>query len=168
MNSQRRSTRFLPTNNTEAEQLLMAFSPFDLTGKVALITGGNSGIGLGMAEGIAQAGGDVCIWGTNAAKNAAAAKQLAAHGTRISTSRCDVSDAGAVAQAFANALETHGRIDGRFANAGIGGGGRLSTKCRSKNGAVSWPSTWMASFIRSNTPQDICKNARKPVIRVAG
>ena len=38
-------------------------SPFDLTGRVALITGGNSGIGLGMAEGLAAHGADVAIWG---------------------------------------------------------------------------------------------------------
>ena len=56
----------------------MAFTPFDLTGKVALITGGNGGIGLGMALAVAQAGADVCIWGTNAGKNAAARAQLAA------------------------------------------------------------------------------------------
>ena len=45
---------------------------FDLSGKVALVTGGNGGIGLGMAEGLAAAGADLVIWGTNAAKNAAA------------------------------------------------------------------------------------------------
>ena len=50
----------------------MAYQPFDLTGKVALITGGNSGIGLGMARAIAEAGADIAIWGTNATKNAAA------------------------------------------------------------------------------------------------
>ena len=50
----------------------MAYKPFDLTGKVALVTGGNSGIGLGMADAMAQAGADVVIWGTNAGKNAAA------------------------------------------------------------------------------------------------
>ena len=49
---------------------------FDLSGHVALVTGGNSGIGLGMAEGLAQQGAAVAIWGTNPTKNAAAAEQL--------------------------------------------------------------------------------------------
>ena len=46
----------------------MTFQGFDLGGKVALITGGNSGIGLGMAEGLAAAGAAVCVWGTNEAE----------------------------------------------------------------------------------------------------
>ena len=46
----------------------MAYKLFDLSGKTALITGGNGGIGLGMAEALAQAGASVCIWGTNAEK----------------------------------------------------------------------------------------------------
>jgi NAD(P)-dependent dehydrogenase (short-subunit alcohol dehydrogenase family) len=49
---------------------------FDLNGKVALVTGGNGGIGLGMAEALAQAGADVCIWGRNAEKNQAAEHRL--------------------------------------------------------------------------------------------
>ena len=54
----------------------MAFNPFDLTGKAALVTGGNGGIGLGMAEGLAAAGCKVAIWGQNPGKNATAEEAL--------------------------------------------------------------------------------------------
>jgi NAD(P)-dependent dehydrogenase (short-subunit alcohol dehydrogenase family) len=99
----------------------MAFSAFDLSGRVALITGGNGGIGLGMAHGIAVAGGDVCIWGTNLDKNARAVEELSVHGTRVSARQCDVADEAAVERCFADTLEEFGRVDGCFANAGIGG-----------------------------------------------
>ena len=55
----------------------------DLRGKVALVTGGNGGIGLGMAEGLAKAGCDVVVWGSNPDKNAAAQKILEAHKVRV-------------------------------------------------------------------------------------
>ena len=70
----------------------MAYGPFDLSGKTALVTGGNGGIGLGMADAMAQSGANVCIWGTNAEKNAAALEQLLAHGTEVEAMICDVSD----------------------------------------------------------------------------
>jgi len=47
----------------------MANSTFDLTGKAALVTGGNGGIGLAMAEELARSGADICIWGQNEQKN---------------------------------------------------------------------------------------------------
>ena len=98
----------------------MAFQPFDLSGRVILITGGNGGIGLGMALGLAQAGAEVCIWGTNADKNAAALEELGQIGPKVSALLCNVADEADVASAFAQTLATHKRVDGCFANAGIG------------------------------------------------
>ena len=96
---------------------------FDLSGKVALVTGGNGGIGLGFAEGLAEHGAGVCIWGTNEDKNAAAKEQLLGYGGQVEALRCDVSDEGQVVEAFAKTVEAFGRVDSCFANAGVGGGG---------------------------------------------
>ena len=104
----------------------MAFRPFDLTGKVAVVTGGNSGIGLGMAEGLAAAGADVAIWGRKRDKNASAAEKLKAHGRRIEALEVDVSDEQAVVDAMAESLARLGRIDCCIANAGVGGGAPLA------------------------------------------
>jgi NAD(P)-dependent dehydrogenase (short-subunit alcohol dehydrogenase family) len=94
-------------------------SDFDLTGKVALVTGGNSGIGLGMAEGLARAGADVCIWGRTQARNEEARAKIAAHGHRAHAVVCDVGDPEQVEAAFAETIRELGKIDACFANAGV-------------------------------------------------
>jgi len=99
----------------------MAYAPFDLTGKVALVSGGNSGIGLGMAEALAEAGADVAIWGTSAAKNADAVAALARTGVRVHAEACDIGDEAAVDRAFAGTIAALGRVDACFANAGTYG-----------------------------------------------
>ena len=70
----------------------MAFNPFDLTGKAALITGANGGIGLGMAEGLAAAGCKVAVWGQNPEKNAKAKAALEAYGGQVLVQAVDVND----------------------------------------------------------------------------
>ena len=100
----------------------MAFTPFDLTGKVALVTGGNGGIGLGMAEGLAAAGAKVAIWGQNPAKNAEAEQVLTALGGEVLVQSVDVTSEQAVVEGVAGVIERFGRLDFCAANAGIGGG----------------------------------------------
>ncbi|MEE8422858.1 MAG: SDR family NAD(P)-dependent oxidoreductase, partial [Dehalococcoidia bacterium] len=90
---------------------------------VALITGGNGGIGLGMAQALADAGAGVCIWGRNEEKNAAALEALRASGSDVLALRCDIAEEEQVEQAFQATLDHFGKVDGCFANAGIGGGG---------------------------------------------
>lgn len=101
----------------------MGYPALGLGGKTALITGGNSGIGLGMAEALAQAGAAVCIWGTSEEKNAAALARLRSRGGRAQALRCDVSDEMAVDRAFADTVSALGRVDACFVNAGVSGRG---------------------------------------------
>lgn len=101
----------------------MPYSGFSLEGKVALITGGNDGIGLGIATALAQAGSDVCIWGRDDRKNAAARDKLGSFGKRVLALQCDVSDEEQVEECFAATVSTLGHVDSCFANAGIFGEG---------------------------------------------
>lgn len=99
----------------------MAQNLFDLTGKVALVTGANSGLGLAMAEGLAKAGASVVLWGRREDRNAAAAERLRAHGGPVAHRSVDVTDEQAVVEAFAAAVAEFGRIDTVVANAGTAG-----------------------------------------------
>src|SRR5580692_4019824 len=97
----------------------MSRLPWDMSGKVVVITGGNSGIGLGFARGLAKAGGDVVIWGRRADKNEEAAAELRALGAKVLAQAVDVSDEAAVVASMADAVKQMGRVDGVIANAGI-------------------------------------------------
>ena len=116
---------------------------FDLSGRAAVITGGNGGIGLGMARALARAGCAVSIWGRNAQKNQEAAAHLSGLDGRVETLLCDVTDRAAVEAAFTATLDSFGRVDGCFANAGIGGGGRRSFVERS---AEEWRSMFSTNL----------------------
>src|SRR5436305_7505027 len=92
---------------------------FDLAGKVAVVTGGNGGIGLGMARGLADAGADVAVLGRNEAKSASAAAELKTRGVRAISIKADVTDNISVAAAVERTLGELGRIDILINNAGI-------------------------------------------------
>jgi len=91
---------------------------FDLSRHVAVVTGGTSGIGRGIADALASAGADVAIWGRDQARGRAAQEELSHDGARVVAVGCDVSDAASVDAAFRRTLDELGRIDSCFANAG--------------------------------------------------
>jgi NAD(P)-dependent dehydrogenase (short-subunit alcohol dehydrogenase family) len=97
----------------------MTRPPWDMSGKVVLITGGNAGIGLGFARGIAKAGGNLVIWGRRKEANEKAKAELDQYGVRVLSQEVDVADEDRVIEAFAEAVEAMGRIDGAIANAGL-------------------------------------------------
>jgi len=92
---------------------------FDLKGKVAIITGGNGGIGLGMARGLADAGADVAVVGRNEAKSSEAVSELRGRGVRALAITTDVTDNAAVAAMVERVRGELGRIDILVNNAGI-------------------------------------------------
>src|SRR5258706_10845382 len=114
----------------------MTYKAFDLAGKTALITGGNSGIGLGMAEALAQSGAAVCIWGTNADKNAAALTKLKAHGAKAVALQCDVGDEQEVEARFTETVAALGPVHACFANAGVSG--RAAVKSFTEMTSEEW------------------------------
>jgi NAD(P)-dependent dehydrogenase (short-subunit alcohol dehydrogenase family) len=100
--------------------------PFDLSGRAAVVTGGNGGIGLGMARALLAAGARVSIWGSRAEKTEQARQHLATacgDAARVHALVCDVGDEGQVDAAFAASAAALGRVDACFANAGVGGKG---------------------------------------------
>ena len=97
----------------------MPASPFDLTGRIALVTGGGSGLGLAIAEGLARAGASVWINGRNVAKLEAARERLASSGVAVELAPFDVSDAGEVARGVSALSREAGRIDVVVNNAAV-------------------------------------------------
>lgn len=92
---------------------------FDLTGKKALVTGGNSGLGLGFARGLAKQGADLMLWARSEEKNRAAEEDLRQYGGQVLSRSIDVASEEAVVRQMNEAVETFGRLDCVVANAGI-------------------------------------------------
>jgi NAD(P)-dependent dehydrogenase (short-subunit alcohol dehydrogenase family) len=93
----------------------------DLRGRTVVVTGGNGGIGLGLATGVGRAGAQVAIWGRNEAKNQAAVTSLEHLDIVVHAVGCDVSDEASVGDAMHATLARFGRVDAMFANAGTAG-----------------------------------------------
>ena len=94
-----------------------AASGFDLHGKVAVVTGGNAGIGLAFAEALAGAGASVAVWGRSTERNAAAVASLTQRGATAASFEVDVTDEDALVAGMAATLDRFGRLDSCFANA---------------------------------------------------
>lgn len=106
------------------------YTPFDLSGRTALITGGNGGIGYGMAEALLAAGAAVAIWGSKPDKTERARAALTAacgDAQRVHAFVADVGDEAQVESAFAASVQALGHIDTCFANAGVSSKGMLLT-----------------------------------------
>ena len=132
---------------------------FDLTGKVAVVTGGNGGIGLGMARGLADAGASIAIVGRNEEKSKQAVADLSQSGAKAISVVADVTDPSAVADMVARVGRELGRLDILVNNAGI--------NIRKAPHALSLDE-W-DSVIRTNlTSAFLCSQAAYPAMKAAG
>jgi NAD(P)-dependent dehydrogenase (short-subunit alcohol dehydrogenase family) len=91
----------------------------DLHGRTVVVTGGNAGLGLGLARGVGRYGATVVIWARTKGRNDEAVAALRADGIEASSVSCDTADEESVARAMRETLDGHGRVDSLFANAGI-------------------------------------------------
>jgi 2-dehydro-3-deoxy-D-gluconate 5-dehydrogenase len=137
----------------------MATSLFDLTGRVAIVTGGNGGIGLGMASGLAEAGAGIAIVGRNEAKSAAAVAGIKQRGARAISVTADVTDKSAVAAMVERVRRELGRIDILVNNAGI--------NIRKPPHALSLDE-WDSVIGTNLTSAFLCSQAVYPAMKAAG
>jgi len=132
---------------------------FDLSGKVAVVTGGNGGIGLGMARGMADAGAAIAVVGRNEAKSDAAVADLRARGVKAIAVTADVTDKSAVSAMVARVTGELGRIDILVNNAGIN-----IRKAPDALELEEWD-----SVIRTNlTSAFLCSRAVHPAMKAQG
>ena len=132
---------------------------FDLAGKVALVTGGNGGIGLGMARGLAQAGAHVVIAGRNRDKSAAALRALQDEGLAASEIAADVADEAQVQALFAQLDERHGGLDILVNNAGT------SIRRQPQDMTLA---EWTTVMDTNLTSAFLCCRAAYPLMKAAG
>src|SRR5450755_2778088 len=137
----------------------MTPKPFDLRGKVAIVTGGNGGIGLGMARGLAEAGASIAIVGRNQAKSNEAVTELQQRGAKAVSVVADVTDKAAVAAMVERTVREFGRIDILVNNAGIN-----IRKAPQALALEEWD-----SVIKTNlTSAFLCSQAVYPVMKAVG
>jgi 2-deoxy-D-gluconate 3-dehydrogenase len=133
---------------------------FDLTGKVAIVTGGNSGIGLGMARGLAEAGATVAIAARTEARSAEAVKELEQLGSgRALALRCDVTDKDSIQTMVESVAAQCGRIDILVNNAG--------TNIRKRPEELS-EAEWHQVMDTNLTSAFLCSKACYPHMKQAG
>ena len=132
---------------------------FDLTGKVAVVTGGNGGIGFGMARGLARAGANVAVVARNEEKSAQAVRALRGFGVEARAFRADVSDADAVSGMVDAVIAAFGGIDILINNAGI--------NIRKRPEDLE-PDEWQQVLNSNLTSAFLCSRACYPALKRAG
>jgi 2-deoxy-D-gluconate 3-dehydrogenase len=151
---QRRQVAF-----TQMEFKAMPSQMFDLTGKVAVVTGGNGGIGLGMAQGLADAGAAVVIAARNAEKSKAAMADLERRGAKARFVATDVTEKEGVDRLFEAAKAAFGQVDILVNNAG--------TNIRGAPQSLS-PADWHKVIDTNLTSAFLCSQAAYPAMKAGG
>jgi len=137
----------------------MKAGQFDLSGKVAIVTGGNGGIGLGMARGLADAGAAIAVVGRNEAKSQAAVAEIERGGAKAISVVADVTDKTAVADMAERVKREFGRIDILVNNAGI--------NIRKPPHALDI-AEWNSVIATNLTSAFLCSQAVYPAMKAAG
>ncbi|QET05642.1 MULTISPECIES: SDR family oxidoreductase [Cupriavidus] len=132
-------------------------SPFSLTGRIALVTGGAQGLGQAIAAGLAAAGAHVLVCARNAERVAQTVAQLEAEGLAAESLVLDITDEAAVADAFARIDAAHGRLDILVNNAGA----------RHRNSMAHLDADDMRAMLETNliAPYALCRHASVPMQR---